>query len=62
VSKPGKVSGPIRVKPNKKSDLTDYRRAKRLQDYLNWELSKEIRQVNKALLEGDWWRGTPDKE
>ena len=39
--KPGKVPGPVKVKPNKKSDLTDYRRAKRVQDYLNWALGKQ---------------------
>jgi hypothetical protein len=36
--KPGKVKGPIKVTPKKRSDLTDYRRAKRLQDFLNWQL------------------------
>ena len=40
--KPGKVPGPVRIKPNKKSDLTDFRRAKRLQDYVNWQLTKGL--------------------
>jgi hypothetical protein len=38
--KPGKVPGPIKIRPNKKSDLVDYRKAKRLQDYINGELAK----------------------
>ena len=44
--KPGKVPGPVKVSPNKKGDLTDYRRAKQLQDHLNWVtgmLSKKLK-------------------
>ena len=44
--KPGKVPGPVRVKPNKKSDLTDYRRAKRVQDYLNALTAKFAKPMN----------------
>lgn len=32
--KPGSVPGPVVVKPDKKGDLVDYRRAKRLRDGL----------------------------
>lgn len=50
--KPGKVPGPIRIKPKKKGDLTDYRRAKRLQDYLNLELAKpEAERVPREVIE-----------
>ena len=37
--KPGSVAGPVVVKPDKKSDLTEYRRAKLLQDFLNGEFN-----------------------
>lgn len=38
--KPGLVPGPVTVKPDKKSDLVDFRRAKRLQDFLNSEYAR----------------------
>ncbi len=38
--KPGLVPGPVTVKPDKKSDLVDFRRAKRLQDFLNSEFQR----------------------
>lgn len=53
MAKPGKVPGPVRVKPNKKSDLTDYRRAKRVQDYLNWAVKREAERAFTRYLMGD---------
>ena len=56
--KPGSVKGPVRVKPNKKSDLTDYRRAKRVQDHLNWQFSRlptEAEILHDIAMTGEHW-------
>ncbi|HKV12602.1 MAG TPA: hypothetical protein VJ725_30940 [Thermoanaerobaculia bacterium] len=45
MAKPGSVEGPIRIKPNKKSDLVDFRRAKLLQDFINATMSDEQRRI-----------------
>lgn len=50
--RPGKVPGPVRVKPNKRSDLTDFRRAKRLQDYINSKMPTYTEILRSYLLYG----------